>query len=115
MPHISRAKSEVTMLHEQFFLCLLASLVAVAFSLLTVLMARTSLPLRLASLVAAKSCSALTALNRWCLSGTPLQNRVGEFYSLIRFLRIEPMSNYMCKAKHCSGKGTCDCNSMHYR
>ena len=62
-----------------------------------------------------KSCSALTAQYRWCLSGTPLQNRVSEFYSLIRFLRIKPMSNYMCKAKHCSGKGTCDCDSMHYR
>ena len=42
---------------------------------------------------------ALTGINRWCLSGTPLQNRVGEFYSLIRFLRLDPMAHYMCRAK----------------
>lgn len=41
----------------------------------------------------------LTGIHRWCLSGTPLQNRVGEFYSLIRFLRLDPMAHYMCRAK----------------
>ncbi|GMH70232.1 hypothetical protein TL16_g05357 [Triparma laevis f. inornata] len=63
----------------------------------------------------AKSCSALVAINRWCLSGTPLQNRVSEFYSLIRFLRIRPMAEYFCKGKGKDGKGTCDCKSIHYR
>ena len=42
---------------------------------------------------------ALTGSHRWCLSGTPLQNRVGEFYSLIRFLRIDPMGHYFCRKK----------------
>ena len=42
---------------------------------------------------------ALTGIHRWCLSGTPLQNRVGEFYSLIRFLRLDPMAHYMCRSK----------------
>jgi len=51
----------------------------------------------------------LIAIHRWCLSGTPLQNRVGEVYSLIRFLRIDPMSHYFCRAKEC------DCKSLHYR
>ena len=35
---------------------------------------------------AAKAAFALDASYRWCLSGTPLQNRVGELYSLVRFL-----------------------------
>jgi len=47
----------------------------------------------------AQAAFALTAIYRWCLSGTPLQNRVGEFYSLIRFLRIDPMAHYFCRSK----------------
>mmetsp|Transcript_41745 Transcript_41745/g.81828 ORF Transcript_41745/g.81828 Transcript_41745/m.81828 type:complete len:1357 (-) Transcript_41745:245-4315(-) len=57
----------------------------------------------------AKAAFALTAVHRWCLSGTPLQNRVGEFYSLIRFLRIDPMAHYFCRA------AGCNCKSLHYR
>jgi len=58
----------------------------------------------------AKSAYALTAVHRWCLSGTPLQNRVSELYSLIRFLRISPVANYFCR--RASG---CDCEELHYR
>lgn len=39
---------------------------------------------------AAKAAFALDARYKWCLSGTPLQNRVGELYSLVRFLGAEP-------------------------
>lgn len=52
---------------------------------------------------------ALTGIHRWALSGTPLQNRVGEFYSLIRFLRLDPMAHYFCRAKDCN------CKQIHYR
>lgn len=48
----------------------------------------------------AKACFALKVTYRWCLSGTPLQNRIGEFFSLIRFLNIRPFACYLCK--HCS-------------
>ncbi|XP_027061405.1 DNA repair protein RAD16-like isoform X1 [Coffea arabica] len=49
---------------------------------------------------------ALQSLYKWALSGTPLQNRVGELYSLVRFLEIVPYSYYYCK--------DCDCRSLDY-
>jgi DNA repair protein RAD16 len=56
----------------------------------------------------AHSCFALVSLNKWCLTGTPLQNRVGELYSLVRFLRVDPHAYYFCKTKGCN------CKSLHY-
>jgi len=50
----------------------------------------------------AKACFALKVDYRWCLSGTPLQNRIGEFFSLIRFLNVQPFSCYLCKQCPCS-------------
>lgn len=50
----------------------------------------------------AKACFALKVDYRWCLSGTPLQNRIGEFFSLIRFLNVQPFSCYLCKQCPCT-------------
>ncbi|TVY78410.1 DNA repair protein [Lachnellula suecica] len=50
----------------------------------------------------AKACFALKAHHKWCLSGTPLQNRIGEFFSLVRFLDIKPFACYFCKQCPCS-------------
>lgn len=49
---------------------------------------------------------ALESSYKWALSGTPLQNRVGELYSLVRFLQITPYSYYFCK--------DCDCRALDY-
>ncbi|CAK7220567.1 DNA repair protein rad16 [Sporothrix curviconia] len=54
------------------------------------------------STMTAKACFALKADFRWCLSGTPLQNRIGEFFSLLRFLQFEPFANYICRDCKCS-------------
>ena len=54
----------------------------------------------------AKGAYALRTDYRWCLSGTPLQNRVGELYSMIRFLSGDPFAYYYCRQ--------CPCKSLHW-
>lgn len=54
----------------------------------------------------ARSCFALKANYKWCLSGTPVQNRIGEFFSLLRFLEVRPFACYFCKM--------CDCQELHW-
>ncbi|KDQ65098.1 hypothetical protein JAAARDRAFT_64882 [Jaapia argillacea MUCL 33604] len=55
----------------------------------------------------AKAAFELKSNYKWCLSGTPLQNRVGELYSLIRFLGVDPFAFYFCRK--------CDCKSLHWK
>ena len=54
----------------------------------------------------AKACFALRADYKWCLSGTPVQNRIGEFFSLLRFLDVVPFACYFCKQ--------CACKELHW-
>lgn len=66
----------------------------------------------------AKACFALQANYKWCLSGTPVQNRIGEFFSLLRFLQVKPFACYFCKSCPCeqlqwtqNSQGKCtECN-----
>lgn len=41
----------------------------------------------------AKSAYAIEARHRWCLTGTPLQNRIDDLFSLLHFLREEPWAS----------------------
>jgi DNA repair protein RAD16 len=50
----------------------------------------------------AKASFALKGKYKWCLSGTPVQNRVGELFSLIRFLEVRPFSDYFCERCPCA-------------
>ncbi|KAJ4813182.1 hypothetical protein LUZ62_025748 [Rhynchospora pubera] len=69
----------------------------------------------------ARAIFALNAEYKWALSGTPLQNRVGELYSLIRFLEVYPYSYYLCKDCNCrlqdfsSSKVCTDCKHSSVR
>lgn len=49
-----------------------------------------------------RSVSSILAEKRLCLSGTPLQNRIGELYSLLRFLHVEPFNQYFCRKCDCA-------------
>ncbi|KAK5137261.1 hypothetical protein LTR08_000231 [Meristemomyces frigidus] len=42
----------------------------------------------------AKACYELAATHRWVLTGTPIVNRLEDLFSLVRFLRVEPWSNF---------------------
>ena len=52
----------------------------------------------------AKAVNMLKTQKRWCLTGTPLQNRIGEMYSLIRFLDVDPFTKYFCTRCDCASK-----------
>lgn len=54
----------------------------------------------------AKACFALEGTYKWCLSGTPVQNRIGEFFSLLRFLGVRPFADYFCER--------CECAQIHW-
>jgi DNA repair protein RAD5 len=42
----------------------------------------------------AKACYELSARHRWALTGTPIVNRLEDLFSLVRFLKVEPWSNF---------------------
>jgi len=42
----------------------------------------------------AKAACALEAEYRWCLSGTPLQNKIDDLFSIIRFLKVDTWGEY---------------------
>ncbi|CAD6262148.1 unnamed protein product [Miscanthus lutarioriparius] len=42
----------------------------------------------------AQACWELEAERRWCISGTPMQNKFGDLYSYLRFLRYKPYSEH---------------------
>ncbi|KAI8810179.1 SNF2 family N-terminal domain-containing protein [Cladochytrium replicatum] len=40
-----------------------------------------------------RACCSLRAQKRWCLTGTPIQNRLDDIYALVRFLRAAPFDS----------------------
>ncbi|KAE9109010.1 ATP-dependent helicase [Phytophthora fragariae] len=54
----------------------------------------------------ARSVFELKSTYKWCLSGTPLQNRIGELFSLVRFIQVKKYAYYHCNV--------CDCQMLDY-
>ena len=47
------------------------------------------------------ACQRIKARYRWCLSGTPVQNKMGDLVSLFRFLRLD-LSRFCCCLRRCN-------------
>ncbi|KAL3332795.1 hypothetical protein AABB24_033054, partial [Solanum stoloniferum] len=50
-----------------------------------------------------KAVLALESFYKWALTGTPLQNHIGELYSVVRFLQVTPYACYFCEDCNCTG------------
>lgn len=55
----------------------------------------------------------LTGVKKWCVSGTPLQNRVGELFTLVRFIQLEPYAYLYCSKNTADCK--CDCKLLDFK
>lgn len=42
-----------------------------------------------------KACADLGAANRWCLTGTPIQNCLDDLFAQLRFLRVPRCVPYL--------------------
>uniref|UniRef100_A0A0N4ZKQ6 Helicase ATP-binding domain-containing protein n=1 Tax=Parastrongyloides trichosuri TaxID=131310 RepID=A0A0N4ZKQ6_PARTI len=40
--------------------------------------------------ILAKACCHLNGIKRWAVTGTPVQNTMGDFYSILKFLKVAP-------------------------
>lgn len=49
----------------------------------------------------AKAIGLINSEKRWGLTGTPVQNRVNDLFSLVKFLKMDPHSFYFCKKCPC--------------
>ncbi|CAI5758920.1 unnamed protein product [Candida verbasci] len=60
-----------------------------------------------------RAANQLNTKKRWCLSGTPLQNRIGELYSLIRYMKLSPFHMYFCTKCACKSEDWKFSNGRH--
>ncbi|KII91444.1 hypothetical protein PLICRDRAFT_59326, partial [Plicaturopsis crispa FD-325 SS-3] len=61
-----------------------------------------------ASSACAKACFALNSKHRWCVTGTPMQNKIDDLYSFMKFLRVKDLADRRCFDRALSDPGSDD-------
>ena len=106
----------ITSYGKPFKLMIVGSLLDVSSILYRVKFWRTILDechiIKNPSSLISQACFRINSNLRWCLSGTPVQNKILDLYPLIRFMRMRPYNDFQLFKRKLNSNDPSDVNAM---